>query len=94
MLQVKVVHVYVDGELLSPESGYLVRRAPGHVHYDFGQTIPFRGVDRPLTSETNEALPRGCIILCIIYMYIAMVLPTKIINIFETTLKRTALRII
>ena len=75
-LQVKVLQVYVDGELVSPQSGYLIRRAPGHAHYDYGQTLSFlpprssggggEGLtDHHSTAESNSQadpqLPRGCI---------------------------------
>ncbi len=42
--------------------GFLVRRAPGHVQYDFAQDILF---DQPTSQWTQEApcdLPRGCIL--------------------------------
>ena len=73
-LQVKVLQVYVDGELVFPQSGYLIRRAPGHAHYDYGQTLSFlpphsgggEGLtDHHSTAESNSQadpqLPRGCI---------------------------------
>ena len=67
----KVLHVYIDGVCVSPEYGYLIRRAPGHVQYNFGQIISFQGPeDIPPTTtaltDANEALPRGCILIKLI----------------------------
>ena len=66
----KVLHVYIDGVCVSPECGYLVRRAPGHIQYNFGQVISFQGPEDIRTTtapiETNEALPRGCILIKLI----------------------------
>lgn len=65
-----MVRVYVDGECVSPHNGYLIRRAPGHTHYDYGQSLAFQpcGV-KELTedysavtsSQTDSPLPKGCI---------------------------------
>lgn len=67
MYQVKLIHVYVDGSPLvggdgkgNKGGGFLVRRAPGHVQYDFGQDILFRSQQK--TQEDGPThLPRGCI---------------------------------
>lgn len=76
IFQVKVVHVYVDGVCVSPERGHLVRRAPGHVQYNFGQIISFQEPEdinaTTAVSEINETLPRGCILIKLInrsYLY-------------------------
>ena len=68
-----MLHVYVDGVCVSAAMrGYLVRRAPGHAHYDYGQMLtfelgPHRGeLTTVADSETSSMqadplLPRGCI---------------------------------
>ncbi|GAB6021430.1 hypothetical protein CHUAL_004038 [Chamberlinius hualienensis] len=38
-LGVKLLSVRVDGRLISPPGGFLIRRAPGNRHYDFAQEI-------------------------------------------------------
>ena len=65
--------MYIDGVLVSAAmGGYLVRRAPGHVHYDYGQTLTFElqphggapshGDTAVATHSTADPpLPRGCI---------------------------------
>ncbi|EDV28369.1 uncharacterized protein TRIADDRAFT_53958 [Trichoplax adhaerens] len=37
----KIVHVSLDGVVVSPPSGFLLRKGPGNMHYDYGQTIIF-----------------------------------------------------
>ncbi|KAL3876809.1 hypothetical protein ACJMK2_034603 [Sinanodonta woodiana] len=37
----KIVHVKVDGKVISPPSGYLIRKGPGVCHFDFAQEISF-----------------------------------------------------
>ena len=69
-----MLHVYVDGERISPQSGYLIRRAPGHTHYDYGQSLAFQPyggeelIDHHSGATTTESnrqtdplLPKGCI---------------------------------
>ena len=54
-----MLQVYLDGMSLSPDSGFLLRRGPGHVEYDFGQTLSFsKTPDLPQSSEVS-GLPRG-----------------------------------
>uniref|UniRef100_A0A4X2KHU6 Katanin interacting protein n=1 Tax=Vombatus ursinus TaxID=29139 RepID=A0A4X2KHU6_VOMUR len=56
---VKVVHVLLDGQRVSPPSGFLIRKGPGHCHFDFAQEILFidylqpQTATRPLQSRTN-----------------------------------------
>ena len=47
------------GEGVDQERGFLVRRAPGHVQYDFAQDILFDCT--PQMQEPPTDLPRGCI---------------------------------
>ena len=77
-----MLHVYLDGERLSPLCGYLVRRAPGHIHYDYGQTLAFqrRGEETTehhhavtkITSQSDLQLPKGCIQLKPLHMHITL----------------------
>ncbi|EDO47948.1 predicted protein, partial [Nematostella vectensis] len=39
----KIVHVSLDGKLISPPEGYLLRKGPGNVHFDFAQDVYFSG---------------------------------------------------
>jgi len=39
--QVHTITVTLDGRLLSPADGFLVRKGPGNCFFDFGQTIIF-----------------------------------------------------
>ncbi|XP_074138876.1 katanin-interacting protein isoform X2 [Sminthopsis crassicaudata] len=55
----KVVHVLLDGQHVSPPSGFLVRKGPGHCHFDFAQEILFvdylqpQSAARPSRSRTD-----------------------------------------
>ncbi|EDQ90700.1 uncharacterized protein MONBRDRAFT_16141 [Monosiga brevicollis MX1] len=48
---VRRLRVYADGELVSPSSGFALRPAPGHAHFDFGQELLLDGVDRQAASR-------------------------------------------
>ncbi|XP_062036040.1 katanin-interacting protein-like [Lepus europaeus] len=37
----KVVHVSLDGSRISPPDGFLIRKGPGHCHFDFAQEVLF-----------------------------------------------------
>ncbi|XP_078414458.1 katanin-interacting protein isoform X1 [Cetorhinus maximus] len=37
----KIVHVTLDGYCISPPEGFLLRKGPGHCHFDFAQEILF-----------------------------------------------------
>lgn len=39
--QAKVVHVSLDGSRISPPDGFLIRKGPGHCHFDFAQEVLF-----------------------------------------------------
>lgn len=51
-LQLKVVHVFLDGVCISPLGGFLIRKGPGNCHFDFAQEILF--IDY-LPSKTSAA---------------------------------------
>uniref|UniRef100_UPI00358FA0FD katanin-interacting protein n=1 Tax=Myxine glutinosa TaxID=7769 RepID=UPI00358FA0FD len=50
----RTVKVMLDGCTISPPSGYLFRRGPGHCHFDFVQEIPFQGMG--LSTESGRSL--------------------------------------
>ncbi|GCB78948.1 hypothetical protein scyTo_0018676 [Scyliorhinus torazame] len=37
----KIVHVTLDGNCISPQGGFLLRKGPGQCHFDFAQEILF-----------------------------------------------------
>ncbi|CAH1795086.1 unnamed protein product [Owenia fusiformis] len=37
----KLVHIKLDGQLISPPDGFLLRKAPGNCHFDFAQEVLF-----------------------------------------------------
>ncbi|XP_041473507.1 katanin-interacting protein-like isoform X2 [Lytechinus variegatus] len=37
----KIVHVWIDGQEVSPSQGYLIRKGPGKCYFDFAQDISF-----------------------------------------------------
>ncbi len=54
------MHVSLDGNLLTPPGGWLVRRAPGHVEYHYQQLLSFTA--EPKHSELpldGRSFPRG-----------------------------------
>lgn len=51
-LQLKVVHVFLDGLCISPLGGFLIRKGAGNCHFDFAQEILF--IDY-LQSNTSTA---------------------------------------
>ncbi|XP_044533266.1 katanin-interacting protein [Gracilinanus agilis] len=46
----KVVHVLLDGQCISPPAGFLIRKGPGHCHFDFAQEILFIDYLQPQTA--------------------------------------------
>lgn len=48
----KLVTVVLDNTMLSPPSGYVLRQAPGHCAYDFGQTLRFTQTN--ISSQTSS----------------------------------------
>ena len=40
-LQVKVVRVFLDDLAISPPDGFLIRKGPGHCHFDYAQEMLF-----------------------------------------------------
>ncbi|EKX52363.1 hypothetical protein GUITHDRAFT_42623, partial [Guillardia theta CCMP2712] len=51
----KRVLLMLDGRLVSPDCGFVLRKAPGHAMFDFGQTIT---MEEALT-QTRWSLPRS-----------------------------------
>ncbi|XP_017274072.1 katanin-interacting protein isoform X2 [Kryptolebias marmoratus] len=49
---VKVIHLYIDDVAISPAEGFLIRKGPGHCHFDFAQEILF--VDFLRASISNK----------------------------------------
>ncbi|XP_048575764.1 katanin-interacting protein [Nematostella vectensis] len=49
----KIVHVSLDGKLISPPEGYLLRKGPGNVHFDFAQDVYFSGRNSTGGSSTS-----------------------------------------
>ncbi|XP_066292007.1 katanin-interacting protein-like isoform X3 [Branchiostoma lanceolatum] len=45
----KIVHLLLDGQVISPPQGYLIRKAPGNCNYDFAQDISFS--QSPVSSQ-------------------------------------------
>ncbi|XP_035694968.1 protein KIAA0556-like isoform X6 [Branchiostoma floridae] len=45
----KVVHLVLDGQVISPPQGYLIRKAPGNCNYDYAQDISFS--QSPVSSQ-------------------------------------------
>lgn len=41
LIQVKVLHLFLDEVAISPPDGFLVRKGPGNCHFDFAQEILF-----------------------------------------------------
>jgi hypothetical protein len=53
---IRLIDVYVDDVRVSPVSGFIVRKAPGNTHYDFGQTFLF---DVPWAQAQEPNLSLG-----------------------------------
>ena len=51
----KRILLMLDGRLVSPDCGFVLRKAPGHAMFDFGQTIT---MEEALT-QTRWSLPRS-----------------------------------
>ncbi|XP_028825921.1 protein KIAA0556 isoform X2 [Denticeps clupeoides] len=51
---VKVMHVALDNALVSPPEGFLVRKGPGHCHFDFAQEILFIDYLQPAASTFSQ----------------------------------------
>lgn len=50
------MHVTVDDVAISPPEGFLVRKGPGHCHFDFAQEILF--IDYLQASERSTQANR------------------------------------
>lgn len=41
----KTIHIYLDDHIISPQDGFLLRKGPGHCHFDFAQDLLFNNPD-------------------------------------------------
>ncbi|XP_029954143.1 protein KIAA0556 isoform X2 [Salarias fasciatus] len=56
---VKMVYLYVDDVPISPPEGFLVRKGPGHCHFDFAQEILFVDfLQKPSDGKSTEDFHR------------------------------------
>lgn len=55
-VQAKIVHVSIDGLPISPPEGFLIRKGPGYVFFDFAQEINFVE-SRNLVTKSAAAAP-------------------------------------
>ncbi|XP_064613243.1 katanin-interacting protein-like isoform X2 [Liolophura sinensis] len=53
----KIVHVKVDGRLVSPPDGYLIRKGPGNCYFDYAQEISFSPEQKTDTSQQSSSVP-------------------------------------
>lgn len=58
---VRLMHIYVDGRRISPEGGCIIRKAPGHTHYQYGQLVLFNGQPPRPVAKGPSTLPTGFI---------------------------------
>ncbi|GAB1610533.1 protein KIAA0556-like, partial [Argonauta hians] len=56
----KIVHVNIDGHIVSPPDGYLLRKGLGNCHFDFGQEICFSSISS-LSSRSNSVTNKRCL---------------------------------
>jgi len=54
LVQVKVLHLFMDDVAISPTEGFLIRKGPGNCHFDFAQEIHF--VDFLQTPTENKMI--------------------------------------
>ena len=52
------MHVAVDDVPISPPEGFLVRKGPGHCHFDFAQEILF--IDYLQATDSGSQTHRYC----------------------------------
>ena len=56
ILQVKRILVKLDGRIVGSKEGILIRKGPGHCHFDFGQEISFMNpAKKPAEKQLNAA---------------------------------------
>lgn len=55
---VKLITVQLDGRMISPRGGYLVRKAPGNCHFDYAQEIKLIGP--PLWTQSLPFTSNKC----------------------------------
>ncbi|KAM8836946.1 katanin-interacting protein isoform 2-T2 [Spinachia spinachia] len=57
---VKVIRVFMDDVAVSPAEGFLIRKGPGHCHFDFAQEILFIDfLQTPTDNKSAENFHRG-----------------------------------
>lgn len=54
-VQAKIVHVSIDGLPISPPEGFLIRKGPGYVFFDFAQEINFVESRNMVTKSSATA---------------------------------------
>lgn len=55
LVQVKVIHVFMDDVAISPREGFLIRKGPGNCHFDFAQELLFIDfVQAPTNNKSTE----------------------------------------
>jgi hypothetical protein len=53
---VKRILVKLDGRIVGSKDGILIRKGPGHCHFDFGQEISFMNpAKKPAEKQLNAA---------------------------------------
>ncbi len=77
-MQAKLIYVYVDNSPLklsadsrSAPTSFIMRRAPGHVQYNYCQDILFQSKRKESQLQVPSDLPRGCILftLCCTHVW-------------------------
>ncbi|CAL1599185.1 unnamed protein product [Knipowitschia caucasica] len=55
---VKLIHLFMDDVAISPSDGFLIRKGPGHCHFDFAQEILFIDfLQTPTDTKCAESFP-------------------------------------
>ncbi|KAM7448574.1 hypothetical protein ABFA07_003481 [Porites harrisoni] len=52
---VKQVHIKLDDRIISPPEGFLLRKGPGNVHFDYGQDIYFIKPEKEFPAQGDKA---------------------------------------
>lgn len=55
LVQVKLIHLFLDDVPVSPTEGLLIRKGPGNCHFDFAQEVLFVDfLQTPADNGSNE----------------------------------------